>query len=95
MRTLMRTPRRYLLFVVVATILLISGISIAASRRTNTTTPVDCAGDCSDSRNKMLERCNGLPDAAASNCRDRANKQYDRCIERCNSGQRGDSRPGE
>lgn len=87
MSTLMRTPRRYLLFVVVAAILLISGISIAASRRAHTTAPVDCAGDCRDRRDKMLERCNALPDTAASNCRDRANKQYDKCVEGCNSGQ--------
>ena len=92
MSILMRTPRRYLLFLVVATILLISGISIAASRRAHTTARTDCAGDCRDRRDKMLERCNSLPDAAASNCRERASKQYDRCVEGC-SGQGGD-RPG-
>lgn len=92
MSTLMRTPRRYLLLVVVATILLISGISIAASRRAHRSAPVDCAGDCRDRRDKMLERCNSLPDTAASNCRERANKQYDKCVEGC-SGQGGD-RPG-
>ena len=92
MSTLMRTPRRYLLLVVVATILLISGISIAASRHAHRGAPVDCAEDCRDRRDKMLERCNSLPDTAASNCRERANKQYDKCVEGC-SGQGGD-RPG-
>ena len=86
MRNILKTPSRFLLLVVVTVILLISGISIAASHRAPKTNPVDCAGDCRDNRDKTLARCDGLPDGARANCRERANKQYDRCIERCNSG---------
>jgi hypothetical protein len=86
MRTLKSLPHRYLLLVVVAAILLISGISLAASRHTNRVTAVDCAGDCRERRDKNLEQCNSLPtDQARSNCVERTNKQYDKCIERCNS----------
>lgn len=91
MRHLTRTPSRFLLLLVLAAILLISGISFAASRRSSTAEPVDCAGDCADQRNKLLERCNALSDTAAANCRERAGKMYDKCVERCNN----EKSPGE
>lgn len=93
MRTLMRIPRRYLLLVVVATILLVSVIGIATTRRASAITPVDCASDCSDTRNKTLEKCNELPDTARDKCKERVSKQYDKCLERCRGGQ-GDLSPG-
>jgi hypothetical protein len=94
MRTLMRIPRRYLLFVVIATVLLISVISIAATRRASAITPVDCASDCAANRDKTLEKCDELPETARDKCKDRAQKQYDKCIQRCNGGGGGDSSPG-
>lgn len=86
MSTLKSIPRRYLLLVVVAAILLISGIGLAASRRAHRSGRVDCAGDCRDNRDKMLAKCDELPDATRDKCKERANKQYDKCVERCNGG---------
>ena len=86
MRTLIRIPRRYLLLAVMATLLLVCGISIAAVRRASAVTPVDCSSDCRDTRDKTLEKCTELPEAARDKCRERATKQYDKCIERCNGG---------
>lgn len=86
MSILKSIPRRYLLLVVVAAILLISGISIAASRISRASACVDCAGDCRDNRDKLIEKCNELPDATRDKCIERATKQYDKCIERCNGG---------
>lgn len=94
MHTLMRIPRRYLLLVVVATALLVSVISIAATRRASAITPVDCGSDCRESRDKTLEKCDTLPETARDKCKERAAKQYDKCVEKCGSGQSGDSSPG-
>lgn len=94
MRTLMRIPRRYLLLLVVAIAVMVSVISLAATRRASAITPVDCASDCRDSRDKTLEKCDTLPETARDKCKERASKQYDKCVERCGSGQGGDSRPG-
>ena len=95
MRNIMRTPSRILFLIVVAVTLFISGIGIAASHRVNRVSPVDCAEDCAKKRDRMLEKCSTLPEAAQGNCRENASKQYDRCIERCNNGGGGsDTRPG-
>jgi hypothetical protein len=32
---------------------------------------------------KMLEKCEQLPDASRSRCRTIANEHYDKCVERC------------
>jgi hypothetical protein len=74
---------------VVAVMLLVSGISIAASRRA----AVDCAEDCKASRDRLFERCDQLSEPAKTNCRERATKLYDKCIERCNNPD--DARPGD
>lgn len=87
MRTLMRIPRRYLLLAVIATAMLISVIGITATRRASATTPADCAGDCRDTRDKTLAKCDELPETARDKCKERANKQYDKCLERCGGQQ--------
>jgi hypothetical protein len=83
MSTLMRIPRRYLLLVTIASLLLISAIGLAATRRASAITPLDCAGDCRGTRDKTIEKCNELPETARDKCVERANKQYDKCLERC------------
>ena len=83
MATLMRIPRRYLLLAVVAAVLLVSMMSVATMRRAGAKTPVDCAGDCRDTRDKQSAKCDELPEAARDKCKERVNKQYDKCIERC------------
>lgn len=81
---ILRMPRRYLLLAVVAVALLLSAISLAATRHARATTPADCAGDCRDNRDKQLAKCDELPEQVRDKCRERANKQYDKCVERCN-----------
>lgn len=84
MRNFMRIPRRYLLLAVVAAALLVSAFALAAStRRVSALTPADCAGDCKDTRDKTLAKCDELPETARDKCKERANKQYDKCMERC------------
>jgi hypothetical protein len=73
MRTLIKIPRRYLLLAVVATILLLSVIGIAATRRASATTPADCAGDCRDNRDKWLTKCDEMPEGARDKCKERVN----------------------
>jgi hypothetical protein len=80
---MMRIPRRFLLLALFASLLLISLISITATRRASAITPVDCAGDCAANRDKTLEKCNELPEAARDKCKERAQKQYEKCVERC------------
>jgi hypothetical protein len=46
----------------------------------------DCAGQCRESYDAMIERCNRLPGARADKCREIAQKQYDNCLERCKGG---------
>jgi hypothetical protein len=81
----MRIPSRILLLAVVAITLLISGASIAGSRRVSPIAPRDCAENCRNNRDRMLERCNTMPEAARDNCQERTNKQYEKCVERCNN----------
>ena len=92
MQTLMRIPRRYLLLAVVAVALLLSAVSITSVRRASAITPADCKGDCASTRDKNLEKCNELPEAARDRCRERVNRQYDKCVERCDGG--GSITPG-
>jgi hypothetical protein len=83
MRISVSSPRRYLLFAVVAVLLLISGISIAAARRAGALTVVDCKSDCATDRDQTLEKCNELPEASRPRCRERTQKQYEKCMEKC------------
>lgn len=87
MRTFIRTPRRYLLLAVVAIALLVSAIGIGAARRASALTPADCVGDCRETRDKHLEKCNEMPEQVRDRCKERVNKQYDKCVERCNGTQ--------
>jgi hypothetical protein len=89
MSTFIRIPRRYLLLAVVAVALLASVISIAATRRASALTPVDCADDCRDARDKQLVKCDEMPEQVRDKCKERATKQYDKCVERCGGVQSG------
>jgi hypothetical protein len=86
LRTLVNLPSRYLLFAVVATLLLISGLSLAAARRASALTVVDCQSDCVSDRDQTLEKCNELPEASRPRCRERTQKQYEKCMEKCGGG---------
>ena len=83
MRIFMRIPRRYLLLAVVMIALLVSFVSLAATRRASALTPADCKGDCETNYNKTIEKCNELPEAARDKCTERASKQREKCLERC------------
>lgn len=80
----LRMPRRYLLLAVVAVALLVSVLTVATTRRARAITPADCAGDCAESRDKQLAKCDELPEQVRDKCKERANKQYEKCVERCN-----------
>lgn len=84
MRTMMRTQSRIVLLAVVALVLLLSAASFAGSRRVNRSAHPDCAETCRINRDRMLERCNLMPEGSRDSCVERANKQYDKCMERCN-----------
>jgi hypothetical protein len=77
-------------FLMLFTLLLICGLSLAVSTRAGgkaSHASIDCASECADKRDKTLDRCNKASSAAlAQMCRDMASKQYDRCVERCNGG---------
>lgn len=73
------------LSLILFTLLLVSSLGLAASTNAKriSSSAIDCAGDCAERRDKMIERCDKLSGAAAGRCREMANKQYDKCLERC------------
>lgn len=46
-------------------------------------TAVGCVDDCKEKQDKMLERCEQIPEARRESCREAANSVYNRCVERC------------
>ena len=89
MKHLIRTPHRCLLLVVLALLFLISGASLAATRRSPANTQ-DCPGVCREVRDRSYERCDKHTDNdKREKCREQANKHYDKCVERCSGGVSG------
>jgi hypothetical protein len=84
------------LLLVLSSLLLACGLSLAADSKVGRAplSTVDCAGNCADNRNKMLERCDRMPGNGAEKCREMANRQYDKCVERCNGGGGMSAQPG-
>jgi hypothetical protein len=89
----MKTPYRPLFLIAFSMILIVCLISIATSGtvKERLNFPQDCAQDCAEKYNKMIENCtqsSGDP----GGCRGAAVEQYNRCIERCGAktgGNRG------
>jgi hypothetical protein len=87
----MKPQHRSTFLVLFTLLLLVCGLSLAASTRAGGVkaahTSVDCASDCAEKRDKTLERCaRASSPTLAQMCRDMASKQYDKCIENCNGG---------
>jgi hypothetical protein len=90
----MKTPRRPLFLIALSMILIVCFISIAMSGtvKNRLNFPQDCAQDCGEKYNKMLENCtqsSGDP----GGCRGAAVEQYNRCIEKC-GGKAGGKKGG-
>ncbi|HEV2913158.1 MAG TPA: hypothetical protein VGX92_07570 [Pyrinomonadaceae bacterium] len=82
----MKPLRRPLLLIVLVLILFVCGMALAASRtiRSSAAAPVaGCAEDCKEKLDKMLEKCEQIPEARRGVCREAANAHYDKCTEKC------------
>lgn len=82
----MRLSERPLLPVVLLLLLLACGIAVARTRtvKGSSAMPVmECVSDCKDKLDKMLEKCEQIPEARRENCREAANTVYNKCVERC------------
>ena len=44
---------------------------------------VGCVEDCKEKQDRMLEKCEQIPEARRENCREAANSVYNKCVERC------------
>jgi hypothetical protein len=84
----MRFVQRPLLPVLLLLLLLVGGIAVARSRTAangsgTPPAPAGCIDDCKTRQDKMLEKCEALPDARREHCRETANSLYNKCVERC------------
>jgi hypothetical protein len=85
----MKSFRRPSLIIVTLLLLLACGIAIARSRtamKNGSAAPavaVGCVDDCKEKLDKMLEKCEQIPEARRENCREAANNVYNKCAERC------------
>lgn len=91
----MKTPRRPLFLITMPIMLILCLISIATSGtvKNRLNFPQDCAQDCAQKYNKMIENCtqsSGDP----GGCRAAAVEHYNKCIERC-GGKAGGKKGGQ
>lgn len=80
----MKLIQRPLSLIILLLLLLACGIAIARTRSGLTPQKSgSCADGCKERLDKMLERCDLMPEGRRAPCRERANEQYNKCLERC------------
>ncbi|HEY6187509.1 MAG TPA: hypothetical protein VIW80_07515 [Pyrinomonadaceae bacterium] len=83
----MRLGQRPLLPIVLLLLLIACGMAFARARTSPNAGPaptaVGCVDDCKEKLDKMLEKCEQIPEARRENCREAANTVYNKCLERC------------
>jgi hypothetical protein len=87
----MKHANRSFLIALLLTLILVCGVGIARPVK-STSSLTDCAGQCKENYDAMVERCNNLSGARGEKCQEMAQKQYDSCLERCKGN--NSSRPG-
>jgi hypothetical protein len=88
---MMKSPRRPLLMITLAMILMMFLISIATSGtvKNGLNSSQDCAQECGQSYNRMIETCDRLSGDSRDSCRGTAREQYKKCAETCGKGGTG------
>ncbi len=82
----MRFFKRPLLSLLLLLLSFAGGLALArtsAMIRPGTPAAVGCVDDCKEKLDKMLEKCEQIPEARRESCREAANNVYNKCAERC------------
>lgn len=83
----MRLVKRPLLPVLLFLLSFAGGIAVAGTSAVIKSSPakvvVGCVDDCKERQDKMLEKCENIPEARREACREAANNVYNKCVERC------------
>lgn len=84
----MKSPRRPLLLITLAMILTLCLISIATSGTVKNRLNIsqDCAQECGQTYNRMIENCDRLSGDSRESCRGTAREQYKKCAGACGKG---------
>lgn len=82
----MKPANRPFLVALLLTLILVCGVGIARPIKNKVNSMTDCAGQCRENYDAMVERCSKLSGPKGEKCQSMAQKQYDSCLERCNGG---------
>lgn len=82
----MKHAHRPFLIALLLTLILVYGVGAYRPIKPGFNSMPDCAGECKEKYDAMVERCNKLPSPKSEKCQSMAQKQYDGCLERCRGG---------
>jgi hypothetical protein len=82
----MKHTTRPFFIALLLTLILVYGVGASRLIKNSFSSTTDCAEQCKDSYDAMIERCDKLSGPKAERCRSMAQKQYDSCLERCKGG---------
>lgn len=67
-------------------LILVCGVGISRPIKNRLNAMPDCAGQCKENYDAMVQRCSKLSGPKAEKCQSTAQQQYDNCLERCRGG---------
>lgn len=82
----MKHAHRPFLFALFLALILVYGVGASRLVKNGFISLTDCAGQCKERYDAMIQRCNELSGTGGERCQSMAQKQYDKCLERCKGG---------
>jgi hypothetical protein len=82
----MKHANRPFLAALLLTLILVCGVGISRPIKNRLNSMTDCAEQCKESYDAMIQRCNKLSGSKGEKCQSMAQQQYDSCLERCKGG---------
>jgi hypothetical protein len=82
----MKHTNRPFLAGLLSILLLVCGVGISQPVKTSRNPAPDCAEQCKENYDAMIQRCSKLPGPKVEKCQSAAQQQYDGCLERCKGG---------